>query len=71
MSKEIIEKLDAIEAKQAEGISAVEAKIPAAVAAVKAEMAEMVSALEAKVASINMPEFIRTPAKTVRQDVNR
>ena len=28
-------------------------------------------ALEAKVASINMPEFIRTPAKTVRQDVNR
>ena len=71
MSKEIIEKLDAIEAKQAEGISAVEAKIPAAVEAVKAEMQEMVSALEAKVASINMPEFIRTPAKTVRQDVNR
>jgi hypothetical protein len=71
MSKEIIEKLDAIEAKQAESIVAVEAKIPAAVEAVKAEMQEMVSALEAKVASIQMPEFIRTPAKTVRQDVNR
>jgi HK97 family phage major capsid protein len=71
MSKEIIEKLDAIEAKQAESIVAVEAKIPAAVEAVKAEMQEMVSALEAKVASINMPEFIRAPAKTVRQDVNR
>jgi HK97 family phage major capsid protein len=71
MSQVILEKLDAIEAKQAEGISAVEAKIPAAVEAVKAEMQEMVSALEAKVASINMPEFIRTPAKTVRQDVNR
>ena len=71
MSQVILEKLDAIEAKQAEGISAVEAKIPAAVEAVKAEMAEMVSALEAKVASIQMPEFIRTPAKTVRQDVNR
>ena len=71
MSKEIIEKLDAIEAKQAESIVAVEAKIPAAVEAVKAEMQEMVSALEAKVASINMPEFIRTPAKTIRQDVNR
>lgn len=71
MSKEIIEKLDAIEAKQAESITAVEAKIPAAVEAVKAEMAEMVSALEAKVASIQMPEFIRTPATTVRQDVNR
>jgi HK97 family phage major capsid protein len=71
MSKEIIEKLDAIEAKQAEGISAVEAKIPAAIEAVKAEMAEKVSALEAKVASIQIPEFIRTPAKTIRQDVNR
>ena len=38
MSKEIIEKLDAIEAKQAESVAAVEAKIPAAVEAVKAEM---------------------------------
>lgn len=71
MSQVILEKLDAIEAKQAESITAVEAKIPAAVEAVKAEMAEMVSALEAKVASIQMPEFTRTPAKTVRQDVNR
>jgi HK97 family phage major capsid protein len=71
MSQVILEKLDAIEAKQAESITAVEAKIPAAVEAVKAEMQEMVSALEAKVASIQMPEFIRTPAKTVRQDVNR
>jgi predicted phage gp36 major capsid-like protein len=71
MSQVILEKLDAIEAKQAESITAVEAKIPAAVEAVKAEMQEMVSALEAKVASINLPEFIRTPAKTVRQDVNR
>jgi HK97 family phage major capsid protein len=71
MSQVILEKLDAIEAKQAESITAVEAKIPAAVEAVKAEFSEMVAALEAKVASINMPEFIRTPAKTVRQDVNR
>ena len=71
MSKEIIEKLDAIEAKQADAVAAVEAKIPAAVEAVKAEMAEKVAALEAKVASIQMPEFIRAPAKTVRQDVNR
>jgi predicted phage gp36 major capsid-like protein len=71
MSQVILEKLDAIEAKQAESITAVEAKIPAAVEAVKVEFSEMVSALEAKVASINLPEFIRTPAKTVRQDVNR
>jgi predicted phage gp36 major capsid-like protein len=71
MSQVILEKLDAIEAKQVEAVAAVEAKIPAAIEAVKAEMAEKVSALEAKVASIQMPEFIRTPAKTIRQDVNR
>jgi predicted phage gp36 major capsid-like protein len=71
MSQVIIEKLDAIEAKQAESIAAVEAKIPAAVEAVKAEMQELVSALEAKVASVQAPTIIRAPAKTVRTDVNR
>jgi hypothetical protein len=71
MSQVIIEKLDAIEAKQAEGIAAVEAKIPAAVEAVKAEMGEMIAALEAKVASVQAPTIIKAPAKTVRQDVNR
>jgi HK97 family phage major capsid protein len=70
MSKEIIEKLDAIEAKQAEGISAIEAKIPAAVEAVKAEFSEMVAALEAKVASVQVPAVIK-PEKTVRGDVNK
>ena len=71
MSKEIIEKLDAIEASQAEKIQAVEAAIPAAVEAVKAEFSEMVAALEAKVASVQAPAVIRETAKTVRQDVNR
>ena len=71
MSQLILEKLDAIEAKQATSIAAVEAKIPAAIEAAKAELQETVSALEAKVASIQMPEFIRTPAKSVRTDVNR
>jgi HK97 family phage major capsid protein len=71
MSKEIIEKLDAIEAKQAESITAVEAKIPAAVEAIKAEFSEMVSALEAKVAAVGTPAIHREQAKTVRQDVNR
>tara|TARA_R110000868_G_scaffold182605_1_gene423601 strand:+ start:4376 stop:5722 length:1347 start_codon:yes stop_codon:yes gene_type:complete len=70
MSKEIIEKLDAIEAKQAESIVAVEAKIPAAVEAVKAEFSEMVAALEAKVASVQAPAVIQ-PEKTVRGDVNK
>lgn len=71
MSKEIIEKLDAIEATQAEKIQAVEAAIPAAVEAVKAEFSEMVSALEAKVAAVQAPAILRPLAKTVRQDVNR
>jgi predicted phage gp36 major capsid-like protein len=70
MSQVILEKLDAIEAKQAEGISAIEAKIPAAVEAVKAEFSEMVAALEAKVASVQAPALIK-PAKTVRGDVNK
>lgn len=71
MSKEIIEKLDAIEASQAEKIQAVEAAIPAAVEAVKAEFSEMVSALEAKVSSIQAPVIHKEKAKSVRQDVNR
>jgi len=71
MSKEIIEKLDGIEAKQIEAITAVEAKIPAAVEAVKAEMTELVAALEAKVAAVQAPAVIRETAKTVSQDVNR
>ena len=70
MSQAIIEKLDAIEAKQSESIAAVEAKIPAAVEAVKAEFSELVSSLEAKVASIQAPAIVK-PAKTVRSDVNR
>ena len=71
MSQVIIEKLDAIEAKQAEAVAAVEAKIPAAVEAVKAEMIELVSALEAKVAAVQAPAVIRETPKTVTQDVNR
>ena len=71
MSQVILEKLDAIEAKQAESVAAVEAKIPAAVEAIKAEFSEMVAALEAKVSSIEAPALIKAPAKTVRTDVNR
>lgn len=70
MSQLIIEKLDAIEAKQAEAVSAVEAKISPAVEAVKAEMQEKIAALEAKVASVQAPSIIRL-AKSVRTDVNR
>jgi HK97 family phage major capsid protein len=71
MSQVILDKLDAIEAKQAESVMAVEAKIPAAVEAVKAEFSEMVAALEAKVAAIPAPAVHKEKAKSVRQDVNR
>jgi HK97 family phage major capsid protein len=70
MSQQIIEKLDAIEASQAEKIQAVEAAIPAAVEAVKAEFSEMVAALEAKVASVQAPAVMKIE-KTVRGDVNK
>lgn len=71
MSQVILDKLDAIEAKQAESIVAVEAKIPAAIEAVKGEMAEMVAALEAKVAAIPAAAVHKEKAKSVRADVNR
>jgi predicted phage gp36 major capsid-like protein len=71
MAKEILEKLDAIEAKQIEAVQAVEAKIPEAIASVQAEMAEKFSAFEAKLATVQAPAIIRAPAKTVRGDVNR
>ena len=71
MSKEIIEKLDAIEASNAAKIDEVTAVATAAVESVKTEMTEKVAALEAKVAAIQMPAIIRAPAQSVRTDVNR
>ena len=71
MSKEIIEKLDAIEAANTAKIEEVTSQAKASVEAVKAEFQEIVSALEAKVASVQAPAIIRAPAKTVRTDVNR
>ena len=71
MSKEIIEKLDLIEAANTAKIEEVTAQTQASVEAVKAEFQEIVSALEAKVASVQAPAIIRAPAKTVRTDVNR
>jgi len=69
--KEVIEKLDAMDVKQAESIAAIEAKIPAAVEAVKAEFSELVANLEAKVAAVQMPAVHKEKAKSVRADVNR
>lgn len=71
MSKEILEKLDAIEASvKTEAAAAADVKITEALAAAEASFAEKVSALEAKVASIQAPSII-TLEKGVRHGVNR
>lgn len=71
MSKEIIEKLDAIEASNLAAVAAVTNSTTAAIEAVKGEFTELVAALEAKVAAIPAPATIKPIAKTVREDVNR
>ena len=71
----VIEKVDAIAASNEAKIDAVKTEVSASVAtaveSAKNEISEKFAALEAKVASIQSPEFIRTPHKTVRGDVNR
>jgi len=62
--EKIIEKVDAIEVAN-------QAKIVEAVEAVKAEFEEKISTLEAKVAEVKAPQIIQSPAKSVKQDVNR
>ena len=71
MSKEIIEKLDAIEAANTAKIEEVITAAAEKVEAVKAEVGEQIAALEAKISQIPAPSIIRAPAKTIRADVNR
>ena len=74
MSKEIIEKLDAIEAQNTAEIAKVNEAVALQVAAVEekltSEFAEKVAALEAKVADIKSPSIIKVQ-KTVGADVNK
>jgi len=74
MSKEIIEKLDAIEATQTAEIAKVNEAVEARVTAVKeeltAEFAEKVAAIEAKVSQLGAPAIIQV-SKTIRGDVNK
>jgi hypothetical protein len=74
MSKEIIEKLDAIQAEQTAEIAKVNEAVASQVAAVEEkltqEFAEKVAALEAKVADIKSPSIIKLE-KTVTRDVNK
>jgi len=69
--EKVLEKVDAIEASNLSKIEEVKTSVAASVDAAKQEIEEKFSALEAKVASINVPEIMRSPAKTIRQDVNR
>jgi HK97 family phage major capsid protein len=74
MSKEIIEKLDAIQAEQTAEIAKVNEAVATQVAAIEEkltqEFAEKVAALEAKVADIKAPSIIKLE-KTVTRDVNK
>lgn len=69
--KEIIEKLDAIEASNLSKVEEITGKVNESLEAIKNEVNEKVAALEAKVASVEAPSIIRPVARTVRQDVNR
>jgi HK97 family phage major capsid protein len=68
--KEVIEKLDAIEATNVAKIDEVKAEVAQTVEAAKAEFAEKVAALEAKVSEVQATPVIKT-YKTVSQEVNR
>lgn len=68
--KEVIEKLDTIEAQQVAKIEEMKAEVATTVETVKAEFAEKVEALEAKLASVQAPATIKT-YKTLTAEVNR
>lgn len=67
----VLEKVDAIAVANEAKIAEVQASVSVAVEAATNELSEKFTALEAKFASMQAPEFIRTPHKTVRGDVNR
>lgn len=71
MSEKIIEKLDAIEAANAEKIESVKTEIVTEFDAKVASFDEKVAALEAKVASIKEAAPVIKTYKTISQEVNR
>jgi HK97 family phage major capsid protein len=68
--KEVIEKLDTIEATQVAKIEEVKAEVAQTVESAKAEFAEKVAALEAKVSEMGSAPVIKT-YKSISQEVNR
>ena len=69
--EKILEKVEAIDASNIQKIEEVKSEVASTVEAAKVEIEEKFNALEAKVSAIQIPEYIKAPAKTVRQDVNR
>ena len=68
--KEVIEKLDTIEATQVAKIEEVKAEVATSLDAVKAEVAEKVAALEAKISEVQAPAIVTT-YKSLTQELNR
>ena len=69
--KEVIEKLDHIEAANTVKIEEIKGAVNISIEAMRAEVDEKVAALEAKVASIQMPALLKPKTKTIAQAVNR
>jgi predicted phage gp36 major capsid-like protein len=69
--EKVLEKVDAIGVQNQAAIDAVKAEALAKVEEAKNEFTEKVTALETKLSEVNSAAIIRTPAKSVRQDVNR
>lgn len=71
----VLEKVDAIEAKQEAALEAVKTSVETVVnekiEALEGKMADTVAAFEAKVASVKFGNALITPEKTVRGDVNK
>ena len=68
--KEVIEKLDTIEAASVAKIEEVKAEVATSLDAVKAEVAEKVAALEAKISEVQAPAIVTT-YKSLTQELNR
>ena len=68
--KEVIEKLDTIEAASVAKIEEVKAEVATTVEAAKAEFAEKVAALEAKISEVQAPAIVKTYT-SIAQELNR
>lgn len=68
--KEVIEKLDTIEAASVAKIEEVKAEVAITVEAAKAEFAEKVAALEAKISEVQAPAIVKTYT-SISQELNR